>query len=80
MMKIDRELNVCGLSCPLPVLKAKQMLNTMANGQHLRVQTTDPGSVMDFQAFSRQTGNQLIDVSEGDGNLVFILKKNLLPI
>lgn len=57
---IDKEVDARGLNCPLPILKAKKALADMASGQLLRVLTTDPGSVRDFQAFCRQTGNDLV--------------------
>lgn len=56
----DRELDVKGLSCPLPILRTKKTLSEMTTGQVLRVLATDPGSVKDFDAFARQTGNALI--------------------
>ena len=60
-MQVDRELDTRGLNCPLPILKAKKSLNEMTSGQLLKVVSTDPGSIRDFQAFARQTGNELID-------------------
>ena len=59
-MQIDQEVDARGMNCPLPILKAKKALAHMASGQVLRVLATDPGSVRDFQAFSRQTGNELV--------------------
>ena len=59
-MQVDREIDTRGLNCPLPILKAKKSLNDMASGQLLKVVSTDPGSVRDFQAFARQTGNELV--------------------
>jgi len=56
----DFELDARGLNCPLPILRTKKALNTMTSGQVLQVLATDPGSVRDFQAFSRQTGNELV--------------------
>ena len=67
MMNIDRDLDTKGLNCPLPILKAKKALSEMASGQILRVVSTDPGSTRDFQAFAKQTGNELLEQStEGD--------------
>ncbi|MBZ4211267.1 MAG: sulfurtransferase TusA family protein [Comamonadaceae bacterium] len=60
-MQVDRELDARGLNCPLPILKAKKALNDMQSGQTLRVMATDPGSVRDFQAFAKQTGNELLE-------------------
>jgi tRNA 2-thiouridine synthesizing protein A len=56
----DRELDVQGLNCPLPILRAKKALAEMASGEILKILATDPGSLRDFEAFSRQTGNTLI--------------------
>ncbi len=59
--QIDREIDTRGLNCPLPILKAKKVLSEMLSGQVLRVVATDPGSTRDFQAFAKQTGNELLD-------------------
>lgn len=74
-MEFDKELDARGLNCPLPILKAKKALAEMTSGQILRVLATDPGSVRDFQAFARQTGNALIDQSEGDQEFTFFMKR-----
>ena len=63
-MNIDRELDVRGLNCPLPILRAKKALSEMEAGLVLRVVATDPGSVRDFQAFCRQTGHELVSHGE----------------
>ena len=60
-MHIDKELDARGLNCPLPILKAKKALSDMQSGQLLRVLATDAGSVRDFQAFAKQTGNELLE-------------------
>jgi len=60
-MLTDKEIDTRGLNCPLPILKAKKALAEMHTGQTLKVVATDPGSVRDFQAFAKQTGNELID-------------------
>jgi len=60
-MDIHKELDARGLTCPLPILKAKKALSDMHSGEVLKVLATDPGSVRDFQAFARQTGNDLLD-------------------
>lgn len=66
-MDITREIDTRGLNCPLPILKAKKTLAEMTTGQTLRVIATDPGSVRDFQAFARQTGNELLEqIANGD--------------
>ncbi len=59
-MHFDRELDVKGLNCPLPILRTKKALSEMSPGEVLHVLATDPGSVKDFQAFARQTGNELL--------------------
>jgi tRNA 2-thiouridine synthesizing protein A len=58
--RFDREIDTRGLNCPLPILRAKKALAEMASGEVLRVVATDPGSMRDFQAFARQTGNELL--------------------
>jgi TusA-related sulfurtransferase len=60
-MQIDKELDARGLNCPLPILKAKKALSDMQSGQILRVVATDAGSIRDFQAFAKQTGNELVE-------------------
>lgn len=71
----DQELDARGLNCPLPILRAKKALNGMASGQTLKIIATDPGSVKDFQAFAKQTGNSLLESNEANGEYVFVLKK-----
>ncbi len=71
----DQELDVRGLNCPLPILKTKKALNTMASGQTLRVLATDPSSRLDFKAFAAQSGNQLLEATETDGVFSFLVKK-----
>jgi TusA-related sulfurtransferase len=63
-LEIAKELDARGLNCPLPILRAKKALNDMQSGQILRVLATDPSSPRDFQAFARQTGNELVRVAE----------------
>ena len=75
MTPFDHELDIRGLNCPLPILRAKKFLNTMANGEIVRVMTTDPGSVKDFEAFAKQTGNELLASAEVEGEFHFTLKK-----
>ncbi|MDE1989861.1 MAG: sulfurtransferase TusA family protein [Betaproteobacteria bacterium] len=74
-MQVDKELDARGLNCPLPILKTKKSLADMAAGQVLRVVSTDCGSVKDMQAFSNQTGNELLSTTEAAGEYVFLLKK-----
>jgi tRNA 2-thiouridine synthesizing protein A len=71
----DQLLDAKGLNCPLPILKAKKALKDVADGGTLEVLSTDPGSVADFQAFCRTTGNELVEHSEADGVYRFIIKK-----
>ena len=65
-MNADRELDTRGLNCPLPILKAKKALAEMQSGQTIKVIATDAGSVRDFLAFAKQTGNELLEqITEG---------------
>ena len=75
MANFDQELDASGLNCPLPILRAKKTLNGMESGQILRIVATDPGSVKDFEAFAKQTGNELIESGEEGGKYTFLLKK-----
>ncbi len=72
---IDKELDVRGLVCPLPILRTKQSLAEMTSGQTLRIIATDPASAIDFQVFSEQTGNKLLSLSQTTGEFIFVLKK-----
>jgi tRNA 2-thiouridine synthesizing protein A len=74
-MDFDKELDARGLNCPLPILRTKKSLNDMMSGQVLRVVATDPGSVKDFQAFSKQTGNELLSAETASNEFVFFMKK-----
>jgi tRNA 2-thiouridine synthesizing protein A len=74
-MIAQKELDARGLNCPLPILKAKKALTEMLSGEVLKVVATDPGSVRDFQAFARQTGNELIDQSSDDKGFVHYLRR-----
>ena len=75
MMNIDRDLDTKGLNCPLPILKAKKALSEMASGQILRVVSTDPGSTRDFQAFAKQTGNELVEQTKSDSEFIHVLRR-----
>jgi len=66
-MEFDRELDVKGLNCPLPILRTKKALSEMTSGQVLHVLATDPNAVKDFQAFAKQTGNQLLENRDREG-------------
>lgn len=74
-MDFHKELDARGLNCPLPILKAKKALAEMASGEILRVLATDPGSVRDFQAFARQTGNDLVGHSQNNQEFTFFMKR-----
>jgi tRNA 2-thiouridine synthesizing protein A len=75
-MGFDQELDASGLNCPLPILRAKKTLNAMDSGQVLHVIATDPGSVKDFDAFAKQTGNELMESKEEGGKFHFLIKKS----
>ena len=75
MSDFDQDLDVRGLNCPLPIIKARKAINSLDAGQILRVIATDPGSVKDFEAFAKQTGNELLESTEGSGEFTFRLKK-----
>lgn len=74
-MEFDRELDVKGLNCPLPILRTKKALAEMETGEILRVLATDPGSLKDFEAFARQTGNQLLEQREENRVFEYFLKR-----
>lgn len=74
-MNIDKELDTSGLNCPLPILKAKKALAEMESGQLLRVVSTDSGSMRDFQAFAKQTGNELVEQENTGREFTHILKR-----
>ena len=74
-MQIDAEVDARGLNCPLPILKAKKALAGMASGQILKVVATDPGSMRDFQAFAKQTGNELIEQQTAGEEYIHVLRR-----
>ena len=74
-LTIALELDCRGMNCPLPVLKTKKAITGLASGDVLRVVSTDPGSVADMAAFSRRTGNEIVDQSEGGGEYTFMFRK-----
>ena len=76
MADFDQEIDVCGLNCPLPILRAKKALVKMNSSEVLHVIATDPGAVKDFEAFSKQTGNELLKSAEEGGKFYFLLKKS----
>ena len=74
-MNFDKELDARGLNCPLPILRTKKSLAELGAGQVLKIVATDPGSVKDFQAFSKQTGNPLLSSETAADQFVFLLQK-----
>lgn len=74
-MQADKEIDTRGLNCPLPILKAKKALAEMASGQLLKVVSTDPGSIRDFKAFARQTGNELVEQTSGAEEFVHLVRR-----
>ena len=76
MANFDQELDATGLNCPLPILRAKKSLSAMGGGQVLHIIATDPGSVKDFEAFAKQTGNKLMESREEAGKFHFLIQKS----
>ncbi len=76
MADFDQELDASGLNCPLPILRAKKSLAQLNAGQVLQVIATDPGSVKDFEAFAKQTGNVLESSTEEGGKYQFLIRKS----
>jgi tRNA 2-thiouridine synthesizing protein A len=74
-MNFDQDIDTRGLNCPLPILKAKKALSGMQSGQVLRVVATDAGSVRDFQAFARQTGNELVQQQTVGDDYIHVLRR-----
>ncbi|MCE5393920.1 MAG: sulfurtransferase TusA family protein [Acidithiobacillus sp.] len=75
MVQEDKLLDARGLNCPLPILRTKKALGEMSAGQILKVVATDPGAVKDFEAFSKQTKNPLLDQAEAGGEFIFFIQK-----
>ena len=74
-MNIVKEVDARGLNCPLPILKAKKALSEIQSGELLKVLCTDPGSVRDFQAFSKQTGNELVEQQTVGDEFTHVLRR-----
>lgn len=74
-MNATKELDARGLNCPLPILKAKKALADMLSGQTLKIIATDAGSVRDFQAFAKQTGNELVEQQTEGADFITVLKR-----
>ncbi|OED34863.1 SirA family protein [Chromatiales bacterium (ex Bugula neritina AB1)] len=75
MSEVSKELDASGLNCPMPILRAKKALKDMNSGEVLRIIATDPGTVKDFPAFAKQTGNELLESSEEGGSYIYRLQK-----
>ena len=75
VMEYQKELDARGLNCPLPILKAKKALAEMATGEVLRIVATDSGSVRDFQAFAKQTGNALLSHTQNGLEFTFLMRR-----
>ena len=71
----DHVLDAKGLNCPLPILKAKKALQPMAAGSTLEILATDPGSIKDFQAFCRTTGNELVEQTNEGADFIHVLRR-----
>jgi len=74
-MLYNKELDVRGMNCPVPILRSKKAIGEIASGQVLKVMATDPGSVKDMQAFANQTGNALLGSTETSGVYTYFLRK-----
>ena len=74
-MQHEKEIDTRGLNCPLPILRAKKALADVPSGQVLKIVATDPGSVKDFETFSRQTGHTLLSHAEANGEFTFYMRK-----
>ena len=74
-MQFDKEFDASGLSCPMPIVKTKKALSSMASGQVLRVVATDPGSVKDFAAWSKSTGNEIVEQTVDGSVFRFVLRR-----
>ena len=75
-MEAQKVLDTRGLNCPLPILKAKKALADMRSGEVLKVVATDPGSMRDFQAFARQTGNELVEQASSNDEFIHFLRRH----
>ncbi len=74
-MSHDKEIDTRGLNCPLPILRAKKALADVQSGQVLKIVATDPGSIKDFEGFSKQTGHALLSQTEANGEFTFLMRK-----
>ncbi|MEJ2479534.1 MAG: sulfurtransferase TusA family protein [Acidihalobacter sp.] len=76
MTDFTKELDARGLNCPLPILRTKKAIAELNSGEVLKIVATDPGAVKDFEAFAKQTGNELLEHSEAGGEFTFFMKKS----
>lgn len=76
MNDVTKELDTSGLNCPMPILRAKKALKELESGDILRITATDPGSVKDFEAFARQTGNELLESTTEGESFIYKLRKS----
>jgi len=76
MSEVTKELDATGLNCPMPILRAKKALKELQSGDVLRITATDPGSVKDFEAFAKQTGNELMESTTDGDAFVYLLRKS----
>jgi tRNA 2-thiouridine synthesizing protein A len=74
-MQADKEIDTKGLNCPLPILRAKKALSEMSTGELLKVVATDPGSMRDFVAFAKQTGNELVEQEVVGDEFIHVLRR-----
>ena len=74
-MQADKEIDTKGLNCPLPILRAKKALAEMSTGQLLKVVATDPGSMRDFVAIAKQTGNELVGQEAAGDEFIHVLRR-----
>ncbi|NOT16942.1 MAG: sulfurtransferase TusA family protein [Sulfuriferula sp.] len=74
-MNFDKELDAKGLNCPLPILRCKKSLAELTTGQILKIVATDPGAIKDFEAFAKQTGNELLSSAQNGSEFTFFMKK-----
>lgn len=74
-IKVDKEIDARGLNCPLPILRTKKALAELGSGQILRVLSTDVGSMKDFEIFSRQTGNTLLETTQVEQTFIFLIQR-----
>lgn len=76
MTEFNLELDARGLNCPLPILRAKKSIKSLETGQVLKIISTDPGSIKDFAAFCKQTGDELLSSEDTGSEFTFFIKKN----